>query len=334
MTRVDAGAAIEHEIGVSGLLALRLRSGDARLRGVDGSVVRIHDADRELASRLQIERGQGSLSVRVGASDGFDPGTHDGTHGEDLVIDVPTRATVVVEASSADVTIDGLTGDQRFRTSSGDVRLRDVSGQISVETVSGDVDMLAVDRAAIAARTVSGDLAIRASDLESLRVSTTSGDVRLAGRLAGAGPFLIDTVSGDMLLALAGGVRLEASTVAGDVTSEVTARSEGGPGRRVLVVGEGRPTMTVRSMSGDVSLIEASAVMRPHAPAVPTAADDPTADSPTVVVDHAEPLTDDADAARLAILRALEAGEIDVAEAGRRLEALEASTTTAGQSDD
>jgi hypothetical protein len=343
MTRVDAGAAIEHEIGVTGLLELRLRSGDARLRGVDGSVVRIHDADRDLASRLQIERGQGSLSVRVGASGGlgsFDQVTHDGIHGEDLVIDVPTRATVVIEASSADVTIDGLIGDQRFRTSSGDVRLRDVSGQISVETVSGDVDMLSVDRAAIAARTVSGDLAVRASDLESLQVSTTSGDVRLAGRLAGAGPFAIDTVSGDMLLALAGGVRLEASTVAGDVTSEVTARSEGSPGRRVLVVGEGRPTMTVRTMSGDVTLIEASAVMRAHAPAPPTAADGPTAadasteDSPTVVIDHAEPRTDDDDAARLAILRALEDGEIDVAEAGRRLEALEASTSTEVASDD
>ena len=133
-----------------------------------------------------------------------------------------------------------------------------------------------------------------------------------------------------MLLALAGGLRLEASTVAGDVTSEVTARSEGGPGRRVLVVGEGRPTLTVRSMSGDVTRSRHRPLIarRRRAAAAAAARRPPTTpaeDSPTVVVDHAEPPHDD-DAARLAILRALEAGEIDVAEAGRRLEALEAST--------
>ena len=219
----------------TGLLALRLRSGDARLRGVDG-IGRADPRRGSASSRrhLQIERGQGSLSVRVGASDGFDLGTHDGTHGEDLVIDVPTRATVVVEASSADVTIDGLTGDQRFRTP----RATSASGTSAGRSRSRPCPATSTCSPSIAprspARTVSGDLAVRASDLESLRVTTTSGDVRLAGRLAGAGPFAIETVSGDMLLALAGGVRLEASTVAGDVTSEVTARSEGSPGRRVL----------------------------------------------------------------------------------------------------
>jgi putative adhesin len=331
MTRLETRGEIEHEIGPTGLLAVRLRAGDARLRAVEGSVVRIHDAVGDLEGRLHLERGEGSLSVRSSEAGIFDDGMHPGSLDEELVIDVPTGATVVVEASSADVTIDGLLGDQRYRTASGDIRLRDVSGQLSVETVSGDIEMLAVDRSSVAVRTVSGDVSIRASDLDSLRATTTSGDVRLAGRLLGPGPFAIDTVSGDMLLALAGHVRLEASTVAGDVTSEVKARSEGSPGRRVLIVGDGRPTMTVRSMSGDVSLTEASAVTRPFAP-TPPSDDDQAGDSPTVVVDHAEPDVDDA--ARLAILRALEAGQIDVAEATRRLEALEGSPIAEGPSDD
>ena len=288
MTRVGMGVGIEHEIGAAGLLAIRLRAGDVRLRGVEGSIVRIHDTEGDLEGRFQIDRGEGSLSVRVGAGGLFGEGMDPGFGDEDLVMDVPIRATVVVEAASAEVTTDGLAGDQRYRTASGDIRLRDVSGQLSVETVSGDIDVLAVDRAAIAVRTVSGDLSVRASDLDSFRATTTSGDVRLAGRLAGPGPFAIDTVSGDMLLALAGHVRLEASTVAGDVTSAVRARSEGRPGRRVLIVGEGRPTMIVRSMSGDVSLTEASAVTRPHAPAPPID-DGPAGDSPTVVVDLPSP---------------------------------------------
>ena len=349
MTRVPAATDIEHEIGPTGLLAVRLRSGDARLRAVDGSVVRVHDNDGDLERRVVVERGDGSLSLRAGREASSGEGRSRGTHSSELVIDVPTGATVVVETSSAEVTIDGLTGDQRYRTASGDIRLRDVSGRLTVETMSGDVDVLAVGTCSVTARTVSGDLSVRTANLEAFRATTTSGDVRMAGRLTGAGPFAIETVSGDMLMALAGDVRLEASTVTGDVTSEADARTEGTPGRRVFIVGDGVPTMTVRSMSGDVSLMKATAVTRhaeppappsppaPPRPAEPLAPSDaaaPADESPTTVVARDErPADDDAS---LSILRALERGEIDVAEAGRRLEALDSPTPTSddGPSDD
>lgn len=348
MTGVPAAIGIEHEIGPTGLLAVRLRAGDARLRAVDGSVVRVHDNDGDLERSVLVERGDGSLSLRAGRGVPFGEGKRRESHSAELVIDVPTGATVVVETASAEVTVDGLTGDQRYRTASGDIRLRDVRGRLSVETMSGDVDVLAVGTSSVVARTVSGDLSVRTANLEAFRATTTSGDVRMAGRLMGDGPFAIETVSGDMLLALAGDVRLEASTVAGDVTSEVDARSEGTPGRRVFVVGGGRPTMTVRSMSGDVSLMKATAVTRPAEPPAPPTP--PTAprppmppvpsgttasidESPTIVVDRAGPAVDDDDPS-LAILRALERGEIDVAEAGRRLAALDAPAADAGSSDD
>lgn len=349
MTQTAAGSVgIEHEIGLTGLLAIRLRAGDARLRAVEGSTVRVHDADGDLERRVQVERGSGSLSLRVRHGDIFGADIHRDGHAAALVIDVPTAATVVVETASAEVTVEGLTGDQRYRTASGDLSLRDVTGTVVVETVSGDIDVLAVKACSVAARTVSGDVAVRAADLEAFRATTTSGDIRLAGRLAGTGPFAIDTVSGDMLLALAGDVRLEASTVAGDVTSGSRARTEGEPGRRVLIVGGGRPTMTVRSMSGDISLAEPTAVIRPDAPPAPTRPFTPEEppmppepplppeivspvavadDSPTVVVDRPGP--DGDDEARLTILRALERGEIDVAEAGRRLEALDDGSSDA-----
>lgn len=341
---------IEHEIGPTGLLAIRLRAGDARLRAVEGSVVRVHDVDGDLERSVLVERGDGSLSLRAGGGGLFGEGKRRGSHSADLVIDVPSRATVVVETASAEVTIEGLIGDQRYRTASGDIRLRDVSGQLSIESMSGDIDVLAVGTCSVVARTVSGDLSVRAANLETFRASTTSGDVRMAGRLTGSGPFAIETVSGDMLLALAGPVRLEASTVTGDVTSEVEVRSEGKPGRRVLIVEDGGPTMTVRSMSGDVSLMKATAVTRsvepsfppspppsaepPMPPAPPAIGDavSSSGDSPTVVVGRTDAAA--ADDARLAILRALERGEIDVAEAGRRLEALDAPDAQEGPSDD
>ncbi len=347
MTTIPA-IGTEYVIGATGLLAVRLRSGDVRLRAVEGSAVRVHVADGDLERHVEVEPGDGSLSLRAGRIGQLGEGRRRGSHAASLVIDVPARATVVVETSSADVTVDGLIGDQRYRTASGDIRLRDVSGQLSIEAFSGDIDALAIGTCSVVARSVSGDLSVRAANLATFRATTTSGDVRMAGRLTAAGPFAIETVSGDMLLALAGPVRLEASSVTGDVTSEVEVRSEGTPGRRVLIVGDGGPTMTIRSMSGDVSLTKATAVTRsPEAPVPPAPVEPPSApaspttgepanlsdSSPTVVVGSTDSGAADDDA-RLAILRALERGEIDVAEAGRRLEALDVPAAEEDPSDD
>ena len=333
MIATSTSAALEHEIGANGLLSVRLRDGSVHLRAVDGHVVRVYDAEGVLSTAFDIERGAGSLALRSGI--GRSP---------DLVIEVPLRASVVVESGSGDLQADGLLGDQRFRTASGDVTLRAVGGAVAVEGVSGDVEVTAVEDSTISVRTVSGDLAIRAATIETLRASTTSGDLRIAGHLAGPGPFSIETVSGDTLLAIAGDVRIEMQTVAGDIRSEIEARTEGGRGRRVMTIGNGGPTLNVRSMSGDVRVVRASAVHRPDvdvdvvpdapmiplappAPEAPAAPAEPLAsrtDAPPApaATDAAAP-DDPAEEARLDILRSLERGEIDVAEAGRRLEALD-----------
>jgi hypothetical protein len=325
-----SSTALEHEIGLTGLLAVRLRDGSVHLRAVDGPVVRVHDDRGEVEGAFSIDRATGSLALRSGHTGSF------GAHPPDLVIDVPRRATVVIESASGDLQADGLRGDQRFRTASGDVTLREVGGALSIEAVSGDVEITAVDDSSISARTVSGDLAIRAATIESLRLSTTSGDLRLAGHLAGSGPFSIETVSGDTLLAVAGDVRIEMQTVAGDMRSEIEARTEGGRGRRIMTVGSGGPTLAVRSMSGDLRVVRALGVTRPDAqdaPEAPGSTERPMPIAPTVVVagtSDPSDISDAAEAARLDILRSLERGEIDVAEAGRRLEALEATTAEDG----
>ena len=157
---------------------------------------------------------------------------------------------------------------------------------------------------------MSGDLALRAATIATLRATTTSGDIRLAGRLDGQGPFTIESVSGDALLALAGDVRVDLQTVAGDLRSEIPGRSESRPGKRSMTIGSGGSTLSVRTMSGDVRIVRASPVTRDERAAA--MAHDAVAD-----------LTDAAADARLTILRALERGEIDVAEATRRLEAID-----------
>jgi hypothetical protein len=276
-----------------------------------------------------IALGDGSASLR--ANRGLDPLDLSGRgRTPNIEIDLPRRATIVVETASAEVTVDGLLGDQRYRTASGDMRLRAVSGRVAVEAVSGDIDVVATGEADMTLRTVSGDVELRAATLRSLQATTTSGDLKVAGRLAGPGPFSIVTVSGDALLAPAGDLRIEMATLSGDLQSELGGRSGTGRGRRSLSVGSGEPLVEFRSLSGDLS------VVRPTPVAVSsTAHPDP---APATPPDAAAPLSADPessvqpvhgaiaaayDDARLRILRSLERGEIDVAEAGVRLEALD-----------
>jgi hypothetical protein len=336
MTRLST-AAIEHEIGTEGLFVLRLRSGSVLLRGADGGTVRLADEDGgDLEDTFVVERGEGSLSlstakglrIRVGRGG---PSTHR------LAVDVPRRATIVVEGASADVTAEDLAGEQRYQTMSGDLTLRRVRGTVSIDAVSGDVRLTAAGELRLQARTVSGDLEARAGRIGELSLATTSGDLSLAGELAPDGSHRTETVSGDILLAIAGGARIEASTVTGDVKSDVPHTAEGHRGQRTLIVGDGRATLTASSMSGDVRIVRArpfetadgdAPVAEPVAPPAP-----PT---PTVV-----PALDASDAAiaaayeaaRLGILRSLERGEIDVAEAGRRLEALDTADVPGNPTD-
>ena len=275
---------------------------------------------------FEIELGEGSASFQ--ADKRWDGGRRGRGHTPDLEVDLPRGATVVIEAGSADIEADGLAGDQRYRTASGDMTLRAVSGRVAVDAVSGDVDISATGEAAMTIKTVSGDVELRAGTLTALDATTTSGDLRIAGRLDGPGPFAIVTVSGDTLLAPAGDVRIEMATLSGDIRSKVGGRTEGGRGRRSLSVGAGGPLVSFRSLSGDLLVVPPTPVAlpagraaRPRSRLVRSGGARPPPSRPSAPPNGA--IAAAYDDARLRILRSLERGEIDVAEAGQRLEALD-----------
>jgi hypothetical protein len=351
MTTTTVGSSLEHVIGPDGLVKIRLRSGEIRLRAVDGESVRVRDRDgHDLATMFTIDLGQGSADLSSGRDS--DGGRRRSGHAAELEVHLPRRSTLVVETTSAEIIGDGLLGDQRYRTTSGEVTLRAAGGRITIDAVSGDVDIVATDEAEMAVRTMSGDVAIRAATLVSLRATTTSGDLKVAGHLAGPGPCASETVSGDGLLAPAGDLRIEMTTMSGDLSSDLGDRVDGGRGRRSLSIGTAGPALTYRSMSGDLHVVRPVPVPTPAA-SRPTAQDTtaqatPAAPAPPVApaapVPPAAPGTSTEpaayagpaavangaiaaayDDARLRILRSLERGEIDVAEAGRRFEALDAA---------
>lgn len=330
-----SGAPIEHVIGADGLFVLHLRSGSVRLRGVDGDAARIGAEDgTDLGAGFEIERGEGSFSIRHQANPKDPLGRRPTGGSARLAVDVPRRATLIVDSGGADLSGEDLAGAQRYRTVSGEVVLTGVSGEIAVDAVSGDVAIAAAGPLRLEVRTVSGDVGVRAGRIDETEVATTSGDVALAGELAPGGRHRIETVSGDALLALTGGTRVEVSTVTGDVTADVPHRAEGGRGRKVLVIGNGRATLSAHSMSGDVTIVAAPPAAGRTDAAAP---DEPTASAPAP--DAAAPAPGDPSAAaiaaayddaRLRVLHDLERGDIDVAEATWRLEALDTAHAAGG----
>jgi hypothetical protein len=295
---------IEHEIGVTGSIQVRTADGDISVRAIDGAVVRVRAlGERPIEEDYQIERLPGRLEISPRDRSRFDIGAVLGQETQALEIDLPRAASARIETASGSVDVVGVTGDQRYQSASGQIALGQVGGQLSVDTVSGDVRVDAVGEVGLEVRTVSGEIEASAPSFRSIGMKSMSGDVKVRGRLGGSGSFDIQTVSGDTMLALREPFRVELASVSGELLSGAGRPVAGGPGRRIVSAGSGGPLVAVRTISGDVRLLPASAE---------------SAD--------AQPAASVADRERLAILRDLEQGRIDVDEAGRRLGALDSSS--------
>ena len=304
---------IDHAIGETGTFRLGVRSGDVRLRAIEGLEAHLRatfeitaaseaDADRLFDEvQMRVLRRDGELVVNehedthtVGSMIGrlFGAGEH-----YELTIDadLPAAAKLQLTAVSSDVEGAGFTGEQRYRTVSGDLRLTDLAGSVQLETVSGDASLQASSELAVQVQTVSGDVSVTAPLLRSLRANTVSGDAEIEGELDSSGDFKVETVSGDFVLRLVGNATIEVHGLSTDVHSELDHRLEGQVDRRRVIIGSGGARLLFNSMSGDVD------VRRPRRINARAKAEEPVPDS------------------QLDVLRALERGEIDVDEATRRL---------------
>ena len=252
-----------------------------------------------------------------------------GAHHAHLDVEVPARATLVLEGASGDIQAngphrraalpDGLRRHQPSR----------VSGTVSVEAASGDIAMVTASRpwrcgADGVGRPGPGRPPSRACG------ATTSGRRSGRGRAHGPGPSTSRPSAATPSSRSPAVSRIEVSTVTGDVSADVPHRSERADGRRVVVVGDGREKACRQHHVRRRPHREGATARRPRSsPLRPwrlrqgaSPAPEPTP-GPANVSDAA--IAAAYDEARLRILRSVERGEIDVAEAGRRLEALDAA---------
>jgi hypothetical protein len=320
--QTNTGAEISHQIGATGRFTLRIPSGEVRIQGTESDVAVVRErSGRSLAERFEIGLQPGSLELvarkRFGITIAIDHHQW-GAGTPDLDIEVPARAVVVIDSASADITTTGLVGSQRLRTASGDLVLEAAGGDLDLDAVSGDVRIDATGVLDLSGKTISGDLRVRAPRLTRFDMATTSGDMQLDAQLSGKGPFSIKTISGDVTLVARGDLQVEAQTITGDLVSEVSHRRESLPGRKLLVIGRSGPTLSFKSVSGDLQIVEAreqqvTEMTDSDFPGRPGGSE-PTPESPAA---------DPGETQRLEILRALERGEIDVDAATERLAALE-----------
>ncbi|HEX2194027.1 MAG TPA: DUF4097 family beta strand repeat-containing protein [Candidatus Limnocylindria bacterium] len=319
MARYARTQTIEEPIGRDGRFSLRVTAADVRLRGVDAEVAVVRatfeipapsdsDADAVFEEvRLVATAAPGQLSVEEPRS------THDlrgliarllsgkGEIEYSVEVDVPRAAAVHVETVSGELTAQGLQGEQRYQTVSGDAFLADAGGAVRINSVSGDVVVRATRPLSARVESVSGDLSLAAPRVDELRAHAVSGDVEVEGALAPTGDFAVDTVSGDFIVGLIGGAEFVVRGISTDISSALDHRVEGRLDRRRVIIGSGSPTVVFSSMSGDLS------VGRPRRLA-------PDAAEAAEAAEAAAPEDE-----QMAVLRALERGEIDVEEATRRL---------------
>jgi hypothetical protein len=328
MSMTDTSAPFEHHIGATGVVTIRLADWDVDVVGVDGETVRVGpEGGGSLPDGLQVERGSDSVTIRQPNRFGFGITVGRSPSDTRLTIEVPAGATTTVQTASGDLQVRDIRGPLQARSASGDVRLLEVAGDVQVETVSGDVviDLAAPTRLTV--KTVSGDALVEGGRADRFMYTSTSGDLRITSEL-GDGPHAIATVSGDAIVATGGGIRVSAQTVAGDLSSDLPHISEGRPGHRSIIVGEGSTVLQFRSTSGDLRVVGANGAAH-HERSGPTAlpvsdvGDPPEPLATDAAVDPPDPVTEQS---RLEILRALERGEIDIDEATSRLAALDGPT--------
>jgi hypothetical protein len=311
MTASTSPDVLEHGVGASGEVSLRLHAGHLEARATDRDTIRIRDLDGgDLSDRFVIDTGSGRLALRPrdGLLVDFGFALAGFGRGARLAVEAPRGVRLTVDTASAEIRATGFRAEQRYRTASGTIELDDVAGEINVEAVSGDIGVRVEGDAGLTGRSVSGDVTVVGGRLRSVALSTTSGDVELRSRLDGPGPFGVQTVSGDVSIASPGRLRVEGRTVTGDISTTAPHKRESSQRGQVLVLGEagaGVIPISFKSISGD---------LRINTPEADTTVRTP---EPT----DAEP--DDRGAERLAVLRELEAGTIGIEEASTRLRELE-----------
>lgn len=270
---------------------------------------------------MQLERLEGTIRARTASGD----------------VRADRLANMVtIQTASGDIRAHVLNGGVRIQSASGDLTLERGDGELNIQTASGDLELDRIT-GTLEVSTASGDCRVRASALTSCRARTASGDLTVATPLAPNGEYDFGTVSGDLLLQVPETTRMTVAmkTVSGDLSCALPATSDGGKRSRTLMVNGGGVPVRVKSVSGDCTVRAAGSDLPPLPASPPTARTAPTPPAPPAAPVTPVPIVqgagstpqpdapEDGLSETLAVLQAVERGELSIDEAMERLATLE-----------
>ncbi|MDQ2914186.1 MAG: DUF4097 domain-containing protein [Chloroflexota bacterium] len=191
----------------------------------------------------------------------------------DFEITVPRETAVDAQTVSGDLDLNGTRGPTRVESVSGDVNIEDVQGPMRIKSVSGDVQCTDYV-GSVEGSSVSGDVDIRGR-VRACELHAVSGDISIDLEPdVGGRESRLKTISGDVEVGLlTSSCVCDYHTASGDLDCEVPARiMREGRKDRTVVIGDGRSRLSVKTVSGDLTIKLTSSAVR----AEPAAAQEST----------------------------------------------------------
>lgn len=165
--------------------------------------------------RLEIEGDRNELEINVRY-----PHNARNTEATDLIVDVPTFASLDIDGVAVDIEVSGTAARKlEIDTVSGSVTVAGAPGKADIESVSGDL-RLTLNSSDVGAETVSGNISLSGRLDGTTDVETVSGNVVVDTKGERVRRLKSSSVSGDIVLkaALADNATLGAESVSGSIT--------------------------------------------------------------------------------------------------------------------
>ena len=240
----------------------------------------------------------------------------------DFEITVPRETAVNAQTVSGDLDLNGTRGPARVESVSGDVNIADLQGPMRIKSVSGDVqctDYVGV----VEGSSVSGDVDIRGR-VRACELHTVSGDISVDLDPDVSRESRLKTISGDVEVGLlTSSCVCEYHTASGDLECDEPARIiREGRKDRTVIIGDGRSHLTVKTVSGDLTIKPASSSVREE-PVAAQDASEPEAEAQSESdrdPERTAPMAPPAAAKVRDLLERLARGEVSVDEVAAKLD--------------
>jgi Putative adhesin len=194
---------------------------------------------------------------------------HPQQHSADVTVIAPSGCPVQVSVINASTIVSGISANISAKSVSGDITLDGVTGSVDAKTASGDVEARDLD-GDLAFNSVSGDLTLVGGTVRRLTARTVSGQVTADVEVPDGGGLKVSTVSGQMAVRVpaSASARVDLKSTSGRLRSGFDGLSSPGPGPAVMsgTLGSGSASISLTSMTGDVSLLARASDPRPGTP--------------------------------------------------------------------